>query len=757
MPLVGANILILEAGPVVGVITDEEGIFMIENVPVGRYNILFSYIGYESFIMQDVSCGTGKEVFLDVGLKESVMELDEVTVEANTSKDQTINPMAGVSARSFTVEETEKYAGSWGDPARMASNYAGIFTNSDRYNYLVARGNSPFGMAWRLEGIPIPNPNHFDLPGASGGPICMLNNNQLTRSDFLMSAFPAEYGNCISGVFDLRFRNGNYEKREYLAQVGSNGLEFGTEGPFSNKDKSSYLINYRYSMLGLINKLLWTEGIPKYHDLSLKLNFPGKKGSLSVFGLGGTSQISFIKDVRSPSFLGQKRGVRERSAAKTGIVGVKYVHFLDQNTRITNHLAISTRRPEVRHDSVVDSEVSRLIGKQDYIENRFLFSSKLFKKFNAKNSLNAGLTLEDHFVYRNIEDEFIIYKLPARDSLVLLPPIKIRQKNLIVFQCFTEWKHQFTDKLSVYAGLNYTQFSINHSSSLEPRTNLKWELTDKQTINIGYGLHSQLQPLYYYFTRTSLTDDIWDRDQYVETNRELGFSKSHHIALAYDLLISRNLRFKAETYYQYLFNIPVEVNESYFSLLNMWGDSHAWEVDSLVNEGTGRNTGIDITFEKFLSDNYYFLFTASILDSKYKGSDGVKRHTAFNNNYMVNSLVGYELPVKDRSSININVRLALTGGRRIIPHDELKTLEERDDIYLYDRAYEERLKDYFRLDTRIGYKMNFKKATHELAVDIVNITNRANEFERVFDEATNRIETHYQQGFFITGFYRVNF
>ena len=438
-------------------------------------------------------------------------------------------------------------------------------------------------------------------------------------------------------------------------------------------------------------------------------------------------------------------------------MGAKYVYFLDQNTRITNHLAISTTRPEARQDSVVNSEIARMIGKQDYFENRLLFSTKLLKKFNAKNSLNAGFTLEDHFVNRYIEDEYITYRLPAKDSLVLLPPIKINQKNLIVFQCFSEWKHRFTNTLSVYAGVNYTHFFMNHSSALEPRTNFKWEVTDKQTINLGYGLHSQLQPLYYYFIRTFLTDNLWYRDQYIETNRELEFSKSHHFALGYDLLISRNLRFKAEAYYQYLFNIPVEANESYFSLVNMWGASHAWEADSLVNEGTGRNTGIEFTIEKFLSDNYYFLITASVLDSKYKGSDGVKRSTAFNNNYMANSLVGYELPVKDRSSININVRLALTGGRRIIPHNELRTFEERDDIYFYDRAYEERLKDYFRLDTRIGYKMNFKKATHELAIDIVNITNRANEFERVFDEGTNRIETQYQQGFFITGFYRINF
>ena len=135
-PLLGANVLILEAGPITGVITDESGAFILEDVPVGRYTILVSYVGYKSSILRDILVGTGKEVFLDVGLKELLVEMEGVSVVANINKDQTINPMAGVSARSFTVEETERYPGSWGDPARMASNYAGVFPNGDIYNYM---------------------------------------------------------------------------------------------------------------------------------------------------------------------------------------------------------------------------------------------------------------------------------------------------------------------------------------------------------------------------------------------------------------------------------------------------------------------------------------------------------------------------------------------------------------------------------------------------------------------------------------------
>ncbi|MCK4990608.1 MAG: carboxypeptidase regulatory-like domain-containing protein, partial [Bacteroidales bacterium] len=359
-PLSNANVMILEAGPITGVTTNPEGYFTFEDVPVGRYNLLISYTGYESTIMKEVLCEAGKEGHLDIGMKEAVIELGEVSI-ANVSKDQTVNIMAGVSARSFTVEETEKYAGSWGDPARMAANFAGVFTNSDIYNFIVIRGNSPNGLIWRMEGIPIPNPNHWDYPGLTGGPISMINNNLLAQSDFLSGAFPSEYANGISGVFDLQMRNGNSKKHEYMAQLGLLSLEFGAEGPFSKKSNASYLINYRRSMLGLVDELLWVNGLPNYQDLSFKLNFPLKRGNLSVFGLGGASRIAGSQ-ADTASYPGNvTHELVERTGSKTGVIGLKYVHFISDRTRIISNLALSLTRPYERVDSLIDGEITKLV------------------------------------------------------------------------------------------------------------------------------------------------------------------------------------------------------------------------------------------------------------------------------------------------------------------------------------------------------------------------------------------------------------
>jgi hypothetical protein len=757
-PLLGANILILEAGPITGVITDESGDFIIENVPVGRYTLLVSYVGYKSTILRDILVGTGKEVFLDVGLKELLVEMEGVSVMANVSKDQTINPMAGVSARSFTVEETERYPGSWGDPARMASNYAGVFPNGDIYNFIVIRGNSPIGLIWQMEGVPIPNPNHFTIPGATGGPISIINNKQLAQSDFLTSAFPAEYSNGISGVFDLHLRNGNNRKREYVVDVGLMGVDIGAEGPFIKDGKSSYLINFRASLLGLVDELLWVEALPHYQDLSFKFNFPTRKGKISVFGFGGLSEITGEMQDSVNIRPNYEREVAETTGAKTGAVGIKHVHFLGSRTRIISDLVLSTSRPYIEADSLVNNVTTRRLITNRYKEDRWLVSSRIRTKLNSRNSMNFGFTLENNMVDYYLDNEYIIDQdIAGGDSLVMFPARDFKDDRLFVMKSFAEWKHMFSNSIILYAGLNYLHFFMNNSSSLEPRASLRWNFSTRQSFSLGYGLHSQLQPFFYYLMKTYTGDDQWDRENFVETNRGLGFTKSHQVALGYDFSISSDIRLKAEVYNQLLYDVPVERRPSYFSLINTGAGSIDPIEDSLVNEGKGRNYGIEFTLEKFLSKRYYFLLTTSILNSKYRGSDGIQRNTAFNSDYNFNALFGYELPIRENSAIDFNIRTVAGGGRRIIPHDAEKTLQEHEDVYIYDRAYDERLAPYFRIDTRMGYKYNGLRVRHEIAIDLTNVTNRANEWERRYNDVSNKIEMIYQQGFFFFIYYRINF
>jgi hypothetical protein len=758
MPLIGATIVLLDSTLSKGTITDVEGYYKLENVPVGRCGVSISYIGYKPETYNNLILRSGKELILDVMLEENIQWMDEVVIKAFAGKEDPLNDMAAISARSFTVEETEKYAGSWGDPARMAANYAGVFTAGDQRNDIIIRGNSPIGLIWRLEGIPVPNPNHFDILGATGGPVSILNNNLLARSDFFTSAFPAEYGNGISGVFDLNMRNGNNQKREYLAQLSFGGFELGAEGPFSKNSNASYLVNYRYSMLGLLDELLWIEALPHYQDLSFKLNFPTKSGRVSVFGLGGISYIDFIEEDTLNSTTEITREFKGRSSSATGIIGLNHVYFFGEKTRIINSIAYTTRRPGMDVDSLENDEVSLQMGKYESAQNKYLLSSKLISKFNTKNTAIFGLLFQNYSLNQNMDDYDIDQikneeNITIGESITLYDPYEINIDNMILLQAYVNWQHRFTNNLTANIGLHYENFAYNNTTSIEPRLSMKWQISKEHSVSTGYGLHSQLQPLFYYYNVTRT--DSAGRDIYTETKRNLDFTKSHQLVAGYDWTIATNLRFKAEAYYQHLFNIPVDKQDTYFSMVNVGAGFYFPDMDSLVNKGTGENYGVEFTLEKFLSKNYYFLVTTSLFNSTYKQIDGVKRNTAYNGKFIVNALAGYEVPLKKNRSLDFNLKVVWAGGRRIIPVDpKITDNDERRD---YSRAYEEQVPDYFRIDGRISIIRHKKRSTHEFAIDLTNITNRSNEYDRFYNSTTNEVEIQNQQKFFPMGLYRINF
>ena len=758
MPLIGATIVLLDSTLSKGTITDVEGYYTLENVPVGRCDISVSYMGYRPEAFNNLILRSGKELILDIVLEENIQWMEEVVIKAFAGKEDPLNDMAAISARSFTVEETEKYAGSWGDPARMAANYAGVFIAGDQRNDIIIRGNSPIGLIWRLEGIPVPNPNHFDVLGATGGPVSILNNNLLARSDFFTSAFPAEYGNGISGVFDLNMRNGNNQKREYLAQLSFGGFELGAEGPFSKNSKASYLVNYRYSMLGLLDELLWVEAQPHYQDLSFKLNFPTKSGRISVFGLGGTSYIDFVEEDTINSTPEITREFRGRPASTTGVIGLNHVYFFGEKTRIINSIAYTTRRPKMKIDSLENEIESLQLGKYKSVEDKYLLSSKLITKFNTKNMAVLGFCFQNYSLNRKIDD-YDSYQirnaqnLTIRDSISIRDPYEINIDNMTLLQAYINWQHRFTNNLTANTGLHYQNFVYNNTTSVEPRASLKWQISKKHSMSVGYGLHSQLQPLFYYYqvTRTESAG----QDIYTETKRNLDFTKSHQFVAGYDWSIGTNLRFKSEAYYQSLFNIPVDEQDKYFSMVNVGAGFYFPDMDSLVNKGTGENYGVEFTLEKFLSKKFYFLVTTSIFNSTYKQIDGVKRNTAYNGNFIVNALAGYEVPLRKNRSLDFNFKVVWAGGRRVIPVDPSITInDERRD---YSRAYEEQVPDYFRIDGRISIIHHKKRATHEFAIDLTNITNHWNEYDRHYNSSINEVEIEYQQKFFPMGLYRINF
>ncbi|MGB3777301.1 MAG: TonB-dependent receptor [Tunicatimonas sp.] len=753
-PLAGVNVVVLDSDPLIGTATDLEGYFRLTDVPVGRQTLQVSFIGYGERTIPNVMVTTGKEVILNLSLEENVMMADEVVVTADAEKVATNNELTTVSARSFNLEETGRYAGSLNDPARMAANFAGVASNNDDRNDIVIRGNSPSGVLWRLDGINIPNPSHFGSVGASGGPVSMLNYNVLDKSDFLTGAFPAEYGNATAGVFDLQLRNGNSEKREYLGQIGFNGVEAGIEGPFSKKSRASYIVNYRYSTFGLLSNLGIDGGtgsaVPQYQDLTFKVNVPTEKaGRFTLFGIGGTSSIEFlgseenVEELNGNLFSDENQDLYPEFS--TGIVGLSHLYYFNSTTHYKLSLAASRQTDSFRIDSVDTENRNVIIPNQDgsIANNKYSAHLMANKKFNARNTISVG-TILDLYDF-DIQNR----RLVPGDERVFRDIVG----QSLLTQVYAQWQHRFNDRLTLNTGLNYQHFEVSDSRSLGPRAGLSYELNDRQTIGLGYGFHSQIQPVEVYFTQSELADGST-----VLSNQNLDFVNSQHLVLSYDHLLSQNLRMKVEAYYQDITDAGVESTPSSFSLLNVGAEFGTPDEDFLVNEGTGRNLGVELTLERFFSKGYYFLWTTSLFDAQYEGSDGIERSTAFDGGYVVNLLGGKEFEVgKKGNTLNIDLKFTASGGNRFTPIDFERSAELGYEVRQDNRAYSEAIDDYLRADVKISYRINAKRATYEFGVDFRNVTNNENEFSRTYNARTNTIQTQNQIGFNPIPQFRVTF
>jgi len=669
--------------------------------------------------------------------------------------------MATVSARTFSVEESQRYAGARNDVARMAANYAGVNTANDAVNDIVIRGNTPNGLLWRLEGVDIPNPNHFGGMGATGGPVSMLNNNVLSNSTFLTGAFPAEYGDAISGVFDLKMHNGNYEKHEFLGQVGFNGFEFGAEGPINKQNHSSYLINYRYSTLGVFSMLGIPIGtgtaIPKYQDLTFKINLPTTKaGTFSLFALGGINSIDFVKDLKDSSknkeefYTGDYQNIYSKN--KMGVLGLSHTYLFGQKTYSKLTFAISGINNSGRVDTIDFVNKTTQLSQEENLTGTQMFASFFVNhKFSTKNIVKIGFIAKD-----------IGYKVLDSVYMVQLKTFKTTLNSkgyTFLLQPYVSWQYRPTDNLMFNVGVNCEYLTLNKSFSPEPRFGARWQLSSKQSISIGYGLHSKMIPLQYYFNELQLSNG-----DYVEPNKNLDFIKSHHFVLSYDYLFSKTLRLRVEAYYQDIFQSVVEAKPSNFSMLNSSSFNTTTFPDSLKNGGNGRNYGVELTFEKFLDKGFYTLFTTSLFRSQYEGSNGVLRSTAFDGRYVVNLLAGKEFAlnikkenIKSKNFLLIDGKITAAGGQRYTPLDFVESAKRNTSVYDESMAYAKQFSDYFRADIRIAFRMDYKKVTHEMAFDLQNITNHMNPLYLKYNTKTGKEEFVYQLGLFPMMQYRVTF
>ena len=756
-----ASVIVRNTNPTIGTTTDSAGYFRLTGLPMGRYEVMCSFMGYESAVFKEIMVTSGKEAFVEIAMRENVQILSEVTVRPKINKEVPLNTMALAGGRMLSVEEASRYAGGLDDPARLVTAFAGV-SGGLSSNGISIRGNSPMFLLWRLEGMEAVNPTHFsDIAGVGGGVLAALSSHVLGNSDFFTGAFPAEYGNALSGVFDMQLRSGNNQNYEHAVQFGTLGVEFTSEGPFKKGQPASYLFNYRYSTMALVGELLpdlagGAEGM-RYQDLTFKMNFPTRKaGTFTVWGI-------WIKDhfvQHEPKDTLQWNGYFEDYAELVGVDadfwqtkavgGLGHKIFIGEKSYLKSALVANYTQKKTTGEYVYPRHNwERFSGMDMKNTNRNIaFNTFLNTKFSATHTNRTGINVArlafdmDYWVIPNTYD---LPPYPPQDAMVNF--IKGNGSSM-AFSAYSQSSFRLNNRLTANIGLHGTYFRLNEKATLEPRASIRWQALPKDALSLSYGKHSRRENTDYYFIKTPATGDEW-------VNKHLDFAKAHHFVLTYDRSFSEHLRLKIEPYFQYLYNIPVEKG-SYLSIINYYDFMQM--LPKLVNDGKGKNYGIDITLERYLYDGYYYLLTGTLFDSRYRDGNGVWRNTRLNRNYIVNTLGGKEWKMgRQRQNIlSASLRFTLQGGERYIPVDEAASIAAKKIVRDYSRAYETQFPPDFFCHFNIGYKINRNKLSHEFALQILNLTG-AKEYFHEYNYRLDKPERHSGTGTIPNLYYKIEF
>lgn len=741
-PLPGALVDLPDLTEPRGAVTDVEGVFVIKDLAPGRYQVRVRYLGFDDEVLPDVLVTTGKDVDLEILLEESAQALQAVTI-TGTNKVKPVNRLAKVSAIALNPETVARYSGGRSNVARMAGNFAGIGAADDYQNDLVIRGNSPSGLLWRLDGVPIPNPSHLSTYGNSSGSFNALNPNLLGQSDFLTGAFPAEYGNTIAGVMDMNFRSGNKERYEFTGQIGAwSGVEATTEGPLWRRQNGSFLVGYRYSFVDLLQGLGVRAGgnyVPQYQDLNWKLDFGKGRHHFAFFGLAGTSHILVRGADVDPENPYHPPTRDSELGSKLAVAGVRYQWLIDTVSYWRTVLAYSHNQMYSKGWELQPNGDRTQWLDETNREDGLRITSLWQRRQTNRITLRAGAQAQGTGI-----DTRLLTRRGTPDYM----PVRDYNGGLWLLEAFAQVQYKVKKRYSVNIGLHTQHLPLSGKTSLEPRAAIKFKLPNGNDLILAYGYHSQtVAPAALFFIDTSGA----------APNRKLDFLRSHQGVLAWAKKWDSGWRLRTEAYYQWQIKVPVHRQADGYSLLNFGSSFALWDFSNLTSTGNGRNYGLEITLAKTYHNGFYGLFTASLFQSEYRGSDGVWRNTAFNSQYILNALLGKEFPVGEHLVLTTDTKLSASGGRWFTPIDLAKSMAFGDEVYDDTRPYSLQYPAFFRWDAKVGLRYNARRLTHHLFLDFTNLTNRKNVFAYRYFRGMSGTSTQYQLGFTPDFVYRIQF
>ena len=759
-PLPGATITIRGTSQFFTTSSDFNGWFEIENVPVGIHDIVIELKDYKNQLLRNVEVVTGKEAFRIIELDQKVQETKNIDIRPY-KPGIARNATTTVSAFSFNRENVQVSDNVKEDPALMAAELPAFQQIMDGRTDLSVRGNSPAGFVWQIEDVPVVAPNFSREIGLPGGDYPLLPNALMGKSDLSYGPSPAQPVDALAGKFDLSFRNGNRVDRRYSMEMGSYGAAITAEGPISRRPSSSYLVYYRNSfpsVLGGSGFEAVPGTVPDRQQVAFKVNVPTRfAGTFSIFATGGKNKVEMLQGTNThpenfyvydglpntDNYLDETLytgGFSHQIYLKRGISSVKTTFGIsgyEQNSRMEIYRSASLRQIDTGSDNK---------------EQELFFSSRFQHKPSALNYITAGISARIHEV--NFLDSTLTGNVTQVYPKTYYTLLNANEKGLVHVQADAGWQHKFGNSTAVYVGMNASYFMFNQTASIEPRLSIKHEYSDNTFVSIGYGLQSQLQPMFLYFMKTNAdaTGTV-----ITEGNRNLSPTRMHQLVGAVDKSLRGDFRLRAEFYFQQLLKVPVEQRISTYSMMNYGAGFRDYSIYPLVNQGTGQNKGVDLQLDKYLSHGYYFRLSGSLFDSKYKASDGTLRNTAFNANYKSDVILGTRFAFAKNGLLDLNLHGVYSGGQRLRGVDEEASVLAGYLVYNDSLEYATSEPAWFRIDARLTLKWSMRWLSHEVSFNLHNLTGEKILLRKYYNPESGAIERQYQLGFVPTVLYRVYF
>ncbi|MBI1936736.1 MAG: TonB-dependent receptor [Ignavibacteriales bacterium] len=712
-PLIGANVIVLNN--LLGASTNNDGKFLIPDIAPGSYSIEFRFIGYQSIVQTDVIVKPDRVTFISAEMQESAIEVDGVTVtDSYFNKDET----QPISAVSFNYEEIRRAPGSAGDLSRILNAVPGVNQQTDQFNNLLVRGGSPVENGFYLDNIPIPNINHFPVLGAAGGAIGILNNDFISGVNFYTGGFSSIYGDRLSSVMDISYRDGNKTSTDFQLDFNLAGFGGQAEGPIFG-DKGSWMISAKRSYLDLIQDAIQTEGeSPRFGDVQGKFTYDinNQNKITALFIYAPSSREDHKEDA-------EKKGWEYYTTnweALQNTIGLNWRSLWSQNGYSNTSISFNQTTGD-SEERFIQSD--NIMTTNSYTERNITLRNINFLKLDKYHKIDFGVEIKSQ-----LNDYDYYFAADTNNAGEFVPELKQNYSfNTSQISAFGNFIWQPLEKLTTVIGLRADQYNYNESFSLAPRISLSWKFSERLSVSASGGIFYQAVPQFLISQNPA--------------NSSLKNLKTSHYILGMEYMLTPDTKFSLEVYSKEYENFPMSSVYPYLFIMDQ-GTNYLGFRNLGLLESTGKSysRGIDMLIQKKLAEDFYGLISASYFRSRYKDYNGIWRDRQFDNKFLFSVIGGY----KPNDIWEFSVRWNYSYGTPYTPFDMEKSRELNTGIYNLNKINEERAPDYHSLNLRVDRRFNFQSSSIVAYISIWNIYNRKNVALYTWDYLKKDVRAVYQ-------------